>query len=272
MKKTSLVFLRIAVLFLLGTHFLSFENPESLPPDYRWELTFQDNFDTYDNSKWINTLDNGGRTIWSNQELQFYQDQNVKVENGILKLTAKKESLYGKDVESEKQFDFTSGLICNSRSFSQPYGKWEMRVKFPFRKGFWPAFFLVPKQRPTLPEIDIFEYFGRNKNEISCTQHWGIDYAQKEPFYYMKTKQVTGDFDDKWMVWSFECFPEKMVWKLNGTTVNESTVGIPTAPMYMIANVAVKDWEENNREVDRSDTPYVMEIDYIRVYKMVPNN
>ncbi len=236
--------------------------------DYSWKLTFEDNFDTFDRSKWITLHDNGNRTIWSNKELEWYVDENVAAENGVLKLTAKKQSIYGKDVESEKQFQYTSGMICNSKSFTQAYGKWEMKVKFPFAKGYWPAFFLVPVQRPTLPEVDVFEYFGKERDKISCTLHWGVQYGQKEPLYYMKSKELEGDFDNKWMVWSFECLPEKMTWKLNGNTVFESTEGIPTAPLYMIANVAVKDWDNN--PVDDSNLPYIMEIDYVKIYQMVP--
>jgi beta-glucanase (GH16 family) len=248
--------------------------------NYKWEITFEDNFDTYDNSKWINMHDNGNRTIWSNKELQWYRDENVKVEDGILKLTAKKESFYGKDIESEKQFEYTSGMICNARSFTQAYGKWEMKVKFPFKKGFWPAFFLVPKQRPTLPEIDIFEYYGIEKDIITCNHMWGVDYpnsqnmyeGKTEPFFYERKKAIEGDYSDRWMIWTFECYPDKMIWKLDGKIVNESTEGIPTAPMYLIANVAILDRKENSGIVDDSGLPYIMEIDYIKVYKMIPNN
>ncbi|MBL0108188.1 MAG: hypothetical protein IPP52_13115 [Ignavibacteria bacterium] len=41
--------------------------------------------------------------------------------------------------------------------------------------------------------------------------------------------------------------------------------------MYILANVAVKDFPENNKKVDDSNLPYEMEIDYIRVYQMVPS-
>ncbi|MBK7252926.1 MAG: family 16 glycosylhydrolase [Ignavibacteria bacterium] len=139
------------------------------------------------------------------------------------------------------------------------------------------SIFLVPKQRPSLPEIDVFEYFGVNKDKISVTHHWGIDYqsvntgGQREPFYFMKSKEITGDFSDKWMIWTFECYPDKMIWKLDGKTIYETSEGIPTAPLYMIANVAIKDYKENNFEVENSGLPYIMEIDYVRVYKMVPN-
>ncbi len=132
-----------------------------------------------------------------------------------------------------------------------------------------------------LPELDVFEYFGIDKNKITSAHHWGLDYpnypgglyeGKTEPFYYVERNDLEGDFADKWMVWSFECFPNKMVWKLNGEKVFESTQGIPTAPLYIIANVAMKEWPENNYEIDTSDKPYVMEIDYIRAYKMVPKN
>ncbi|KAA0209887.1 MAG: glycoside hydrolase family 16 protein [Ignavibacteriaceae bacterium] len=247
----------------------------------KWELTFEDNFNTFDTTKWITEFPWETRTIWSNKELQWYMPENVSVKDGKLQLTTVKKQIYGKDVESEKQFEYTSGMICSSESFVQPYGKWEIRVKFPFRKGFWPAFWLLPEQRPTLPEVDVFEYFGIDKNQISSTLHWGIDYPNYEtgkyyglgePFYYVKSSSTEGDFADRWMVWEFECLPNKATWKLDGKVVFEMTEGIPTAPMFMIANVAVKDHEQNNKQVDDSNSPYVMEIDYIRVYKMVPSN
>ncbi|MBK9334525.1 MAG: glycoside hydrolase family 16 protein [Ignavibacteria bacterium] len=258
-------------------------NSESLSysenSDFEWQITFEDDFDIFDNGKWLTTYESGGRTNWANKELQWYKDENVKAENGILKITAKKESVYGNDLHGEKQFEYTSGIICSSDKFTQAYGKWEIKVKFPFRKGFWPAFWLVANQKPGLPEIDIFEYFGKKENSIASVHHWGLDYphysgnvyeGKGEPFYYVSGKETEGKFADEWMIWTFECYPDRLVWKLNGNTVFEATDGIPTSKMYMIANVAVKDWEENNFEVDNSEIPYVMEVDYIRVYKMTP--
>ncbi|MBL8008445.1 MAG: glycoside hydrolase family 16 protein [Ignavibacteria bacterium] len=277
MKKYLIFGLFISQFFFIGLNSCGFHTLDS--NNYSWKLVFEDNFDSFDKSKWRTLHDNGNRTLWSNKELQWYNDENVKVENGILKLIAKKESIYGKDPESEKQFEYTSGMICNSKSYTQAYGKWEMKVKFPYKKGFWPAFFLVPLQRPTLPEIDVFEYFGIKKNKISCNQHWGVDYPSQEaikrgtyPYYFAKGKEIEGNFSDVWMVWSFECFPDKMLWKLDGNTVYESTEGIPTAPLYMIANVAIKDFKDNNYKVDNTGLPYIMEVDFIKIYKIVPEN
>ncbi|MDQ3021684.1 MAG: glycoside hydrolase family 16 protein [Bacteroidota bacterium] len=273
--------MKFILIIIFISQFVScgFRNIEK--PNYEWKITFEDQFDTFDTTKWITHHDNGGRTIWSNKELEWYKNENVITEGGVLKLIAKKESIYGKDLGGEKQFEYTSGMICSSFGFTQAYGKWEMKVRFPFNKGFWPAFFLVPKQRPSLPEIDVFEYFGINKNKIWSNRHWGIDYpnyqggiyeGKSAPFYYSGGKETEGEFADVWMVWSFECFPNNMVWRLNGNIVFEATDGIPTAPLYMIANVAIKDFEQNNYLVDNSNLPYIMEIDYIKVYKMVPKN
>jgi len=239
---------------------------------YEWKIAFEDDFNTFDNAKWRTLHDNGNRTIWSNKELQWYSDGNVAAEDGILKLIVKKESVFGKDIESQKQFDYTSGMICNSKSYTQQYGKWEMKCGFPFKKGFWPAFYLVPLERPTLPEIDIFEYFGIDENKISCSHHWGIDYGLEPPMYNVRVKEIEGDFSNQWMVWSLECTPEELVWKLNDKVVYRSTQGLPCSPLYMIANVAVKDRKENDFQVDDTGLPYVMEIDYVRIYQMVPKN
>ena len=267
------------MIFLLFVFSCGFNNPKNL--DYEWKLTFEDNFDSFDSTKWLTVYESGGRTNWANKELQWYKDENVVIDNGLLKIIAKKESIYGKDLHGEKQFDYTSGIICSSLKFMQAYGKWEIKTRFPFRKGYWPAFWLVANQKPGLPEIDIFEYFGIKKNLISSGHHWGLDYphysgheleGKGAPFYYVEGRETEGDYADEWMTWTFECFPDKMVWKLNGNVVYEASEGIPTAPLYMITNVAVKDWAENNNEVDETDDPYVMDIDYIRVYKMVPKN
>ncbi len=278
MKKNK--FVSVIFSLIIFSHLVSCGYSKDDNPNYEWKLTFEDNFDTFDKTKWITLFDFGNRTIWSNKELQWYQDENVTVENGVLKLTAQKESIYGKDNESENQFEYTSGMICSSFGFAQAYGKWEIKVRFPFKKGFWPAFWLVAKERPGLPEIDVFEYFGIEKNKISSTHHWGISYpnysnaygGKTAPFYYVESKETKGNFADEWMIWTFECLPNKMTWKLNGNVVFEATEGIPTAPLYIIANVAIKDWADNNNVVDNTGLPYIMEIDYIKAYKMIPKN
>ena len=97
------------------------------------ELIWSDEFDE-DSSfgvpavspdKWnIETVapDNGS---WYNGELQYYTDKqdNIKVEYGLLKITAKREDFQGKL--------YTSARINTQDKFELTYGRVEMKAKIP---------------------------------------------------------------------------------------------------------------------------------------------
>jgi len=55
---------------------------------------------------------------------------------------------------------YTSGCITTERSFSQQYGFFEMRAKFPIGRSFWPTFWLMPVRKAWPPEIDVIEASG----------------------------------------------------------------------------------------------------------------
>ena len=63
---------------------------------------------------------------WWNGELQFYTDKedNIRVEEGLLKITAKYESFEGKN--------YTSARINTQDKFEFTYGRVEMRAKHSF--------------------------------------------------------------------------------------------------------------------------------------------
>ncbi len=98
------------------------------------------------------------------------------VKDGVLQIEAKK--VGGR---------WRSGLLCSvdpkGEGFSQKYGYFEMRAKFPKGLGTWPAFWLmgVPqlkesKDRKTLTqvEIDVVEQYGVGPNALHTTLHlWG---------------------------------------------------------------------------------------------------
>ena len=109
------------------------------------ELVWADEFDQDSFSgnpavspdKWnIETVapDNGS---WYNGELQYYTDKhdNIKVEDGILKITAKREDFQGKL--------YTSARINTQDKFEFMYGRVEMRAKLPNWEGMWPAFTVI---------------------------------------------------------------------------------------------------------------------------------
>uniref|UniRef100_A0A1I7S8C4 Seipin n=1 Tax=Bursaphelenchus xylophilus TaxID=6326 RepID=A0A1I7S8C4_BURXY len=114
------------------------------------ELVWEDNFDTFDYSKW--GFDQGGNG-WGNKELEYYTNrtENARVENGNLVIEVHREDFLNRS--------FTSARLTSKFNFK--YGVFEARIKLPnMTNGLWPAFWMKGSERPDWPargEIDIFE-------------------------------------------------------------------------------------------------------------------
>jgi beta-glucanase (GH16 family) len=122
-----------------------------------------------DSSKWV--YDTGtGDWGWGNNEAQYYTNRadNVKVQNGVLKITTIKENYNGSN--------YTSARIKTQGKFSFKYGKVEMRAKMPVGGGTWPALWMLGDNItsvgwPACGEIDIMEHLGNQNNKIYGTLH-----------------------------------------------------------------------------------------------------
>lgn len=140
------------------------------------DLVWFDDFDgtsaALNASKWTYDLGDGCPNVcgWGNGEQQYYTDRtdNVKVENGMLKITAKKEALGGKQ--------YTSARIKTQGKFSFTYGRLEVLAKLPASGGTWPAIWMLGDNItsvgwPKCGEIDIMEHRGNFPGEVSCALH-----------------------------------------------------------------------------------------------------
>ncbi|KAG1648274.1 Endo-1,3-1,4-beta-glycanase EglC [Nymphon striatum] len=133
------------------------------------QLVFADEFDgnqldadSWNTCHWWST--DGGCTIASNDELQWYQPDNVVVANGVLRLEARIESTTATD---GTPYGFTSGMVSTGPTssdgeakFAFTYGAAAARVRIPAGAEFWPAFWLLPASTISRPEIDIMEMHG----------------------------------------------------------------------------------------------------------------
>lgn len=98
------------------------------PPGDGWQLKFNDDFnsDSLDSSKWSPCYwwaDSKGCTNGSAGDLQWFQSDQVLVQNGTLRIRAEKRQSNGKE--------YTSGMISSHDKFSFKYGYVEMRAKIP---------------------------------------------------------------------------------------------------------------------------------------------
>ena len=133
------------------------EYPYSVPAGY--QLVLDEKFDgsEYDSSVWTPmTYGNGV----GNAEMQYYQPENLSVNNGVLDITAKNEVRF--DNTGIVQHNFTSGRLSTIGKKAFRYGKIAIRADVPDVPGthfaFWLGAFDVNVQGfPTAGNMDIVQ-------------------------------------------------------------------------------------------------------------------
>jgi len=205
---------------------------------------------------------NTGGGGWGNNELQTYTNnsENVNVEDGVLKITAKSNGSGG----------YTSARIKSENSVEFTYGTVEVRAKLPASSGTWPAIWMLGANFdsvgwPTCGEIDIMEQTGWDKNKVLGTCHWSSNgnYAG----YGLETPiaNATSSFHIYKLEWtqggSIKFFLDDSQF-FEMTTNNSMPFN---KDFFFILNVAMGGTLGGT--VDSGFTEDTMEIDYVRVYK-----
>lgn len=237
------------------------------------ELTKADEFDTEgapNSDLWsfdIGTGPNGDG--WGNQELQYYTDrsQNVTVQNGFLLITARQESFEGSG--------YTSARLVTKDKFDQQYGRFEARMRLPYGKGIWPAFWMLGADIDDTPwpaagEIDIMEYRGADPTKIEGTVH-GPGYSGGESIG--QSFELTNDrFDTGFHVFGIEWGPSYVNYYVDDVLYNRITpADVPgewvfDKPFYILINLAIGG-SFGGAPNEETVFPQTMLVDYVRAYK-----
>lgn len=94
-----------------------------------------------DLSKWSIQVGDGcdlGICGWGNEELQWYQADNIEVADGFLTITAREESVAG--------YNYTSARIRTKGKGDWTYGRIGVRARLPTGRGLWPAIWMLPTE------------------------------------------------------------------------------------------------------------------------------
>ena len=206
---------------------------------------------------------------WGNNELQYYTDrpENVVVEDGMLKITAINESYMGKS--------YTSARILTKGKFEKKYGRIEARIKLPWGKGLWPAFWMLGANSDTVAwpqcgEIDIMEYLGNNPTRVFGTVH-GPGYSGGQSISKGYTLP-NGRFDTGFHVFGIEWDENYINYYIDDVLYNQITpADVPgewvfNQSFYIILNIAVGGNLPGSPNNETS-FPQTMLVDYIRVYE-----
>lgn len=254
--------------------------PPYIPPtpvDKEWtfETTpmWADEFDYTglpDKTKWGYDIGGGG---WGNNELEYYTDreENASVANGLLTITAKKETYQNRN--------YTSARLVSKGKGDFLYGRFEVKARLPKGKGTWPAIWMLPTDWayggwPKSGEIDIMEHVGYDPDVVHISVHTEA-YNHTIGTQKTATRKVEKAMEEfhlyrvDWTPYAIRGYIDD---KLLFTFVNEKK-GSAEWPFdkrfHFLLNVAVGGNWGGAQGMDDSVFPAKMEIDYVRVYKMI---
>jgi len=243
-------------------------------------LVWSDEFDNdgaIDANKWFQQHQLPEGNSWYNGEVQHYTDRigNSFVENGVLKIVAKKETFNDQGVTK----NYTSARLNSKFAFT--YGKVEVRAKLPFGVGTWPAIWMLGKNInedggywdnqgfgtaawPQCGEIDIMEHWGHNQNYVQSAMHTPSSFGGTVNVGGRNIPTASTEFHTYTVEWT----AEKMVFSVDNVvhyTYNPPVKDANTWPFdseqYLLLNVAILP------SISSSFTSSAMEIDYVRVFE-----
>ncbi len=253
-------------------------------------LVWSDEFDgdTLDPGTWfVQTGDGTAEGIpgWGNNELQYYQEDNITVEGGVLKIEARQESVSG--------YNYTSARITTQDRVAFRYGRIEARMKLPGGQGLWPAFWMLSQDSPyggwpNAGEIDIVEAINldvSSKNSVFGTIHYGgiADFPNNRVFVGNSVNvgsEAGGDLPtDVFHNYAIEWDADEIRWYVDDelyatqntwwsdTAATDPAAAYP-APFnqafHILLNVAVGG--DLPGAPDNAVFPVTMEVDWVRVY------
>ena len=253
----------------------------------KWNYYFGDEFSKSEvnDEKWHMGYPWGGLSIL---EDEWADPANLKIENGILELYAKKTDelkkfpdwmidsnamrKYGKKlIDGKYPLKFTGSAIWSKNPIR--YGYFECRCRMPSGKGLWPAFWLYGGNPND--EIDFMELKGEREKEIHVDVHCPDRCDKGYPGFLGIKKnwgawvKVTSSLNQDWNIISGIWMPGYVLFFVNGDPVAYFKGDFKNS-MNVIANlaVAVDNGPFNPGPDDKTSFPAKMEVDYIRAWKV----
>ncbi len=247
--------------------------------DSCWTMSFEETFDELSlrnaatpEGMW-HTRYIWGRDVIINNEQQFYVDPDehgysvFSVNDSVLSIEAVPTPRALRGVVHGQPY--VSGVLTTEKSFSQKYGRFDVRAKVPSGQGLWSAFWLLPSfdQWPAgiavLPEIDVMEYLGHEKNTYHTTLHTNqTGKLTSHPYDHQNATDLSKDFHDYSVVWT----PRSVSWYLDGKfKVSHPTPADFTRPVHFLLNLAVGgNWPGSPDGT--TEFPAQYQIDYVRAW------
>jgi len=233
-------------------------------PEATWAEEFNYN-GAVDSNTWTHEIGNG-EWGWGNGESQYYTSSlnNVKVEDGVLKITAKREDMVG--------YEYTSARIISKDKFEFQYGRVDIKAKLPTGVGTWPALWLLGANFndvgwPACGEIDIMEHWGHDPTVIAGSIHTSMSHGDTWTHGYSNVNDYNEEFHIYSIDWNenrVQFFVDDVLYYTYSPSPQDSENWPFNQEMFFILNVAMGGhWFDIDPEFSES----TMEVDYIRIYQ-----
>ena len=275
--------------FLAAT--LCMATTDSLAQKQGWQLVWHDEFDT--DGKPNSEIWNYEHGFSRNHEDQWYQEDNVRCERGLLIFEGRAEKrpnpLYKKNSTDWRtmrdSIRYTSSCITTRGNFSFLYGRLEVRARIPVTGGAWPAIWTLGNEMewPSNGEIDLMEFYRiGGEPHILANAAWGNDKhydpiwnSRRVPFSHFLEKDPL--WASKFHIWRMDWDEEAIRMYIDDELINEikmkdvrnGSIGNYEnpfdKPQYILLNLAMGG--DNGGEIDDLSLPMRYEVDYVRCYQ-----
>ena len=254
----------------------SYNGPVQRPANAR--LVWRDEFNgkALDASQWVyDTARN--KEGWHNNEKQYYsanRRENLRVENGLLTIEARKERLDPARFPDWGGQDYTSARIFTKTGWT--YGFYEIRARMPCSRGTWPAIWMLPvdlKEWPDDGEIDIMEHVGAEPHLIYASLHTKLfNHTIKTQ---SSAQRMVPTNCSAFHTYQLDWRPDVILIGVDGKGIlrvrNDQPGGKGAwpfnTPFKMILNFAMGgDWA-GAKGMDDAALPKTFEVDYVRIWQ-----
>lgn len=221
-----------------------------------------------------------------NQELQWYQPDNARCQNGLLIIEGRRQRKqnprYRADArdwrQSREYAEYTSSSLTTRRLHSWMFGRFEMRGRIDTRPGLWPAFWTLGIEGPwpANGEIDIMEYY---RGVLLANAAWAGERrwaAQWDDSRKPITEFNDPNWSEKFHIWRMDWDADSIKLYVDDLllnqidlkeTINKNGDGKNPfhQPHYIILNLAIGG--TSGGDPSNTKFPAKFEVDYVRIYQ-----
>ena len=246
--------------------------------DPHWHMVWEDQFDSLSPQRWYT-----GHNFDHYGEPQVFLEDNVAIEDGKLNLTLKYENFHADSnlldsfhcfhqLKYGIDYDYTSAWVETTQNYNVSINSYvEARIKFPYGRSYWPAFWMFRGEGESesltdYNEIDICEVVGfLGRDTVTINTH----HPTTGPFYISFDQiGINYNYNDSFMIYGVKWLHDSIFFYIDGhLALAIENVGQMT-PKRIVLNVSMK--MDTNGIVlfpgDSTRCPDTMQVDYIRVF------